>query len=154
MDDTETERLDELVDVPPLEFSFPIEAGKIEEFADAIHSDHDVFRDPEAAAAEGYDAIPAPITFVETYRFERSRLGEYEPDAYFDNQLALHGAQEYDIHRQPVAGDRLTARRSLEETFTKEGSAGRLIFGIFKTEYADADGEPVVTTRKTRIITE
>ncbi|UHQ96377.1 FAS1-like dehydratase domain-containing protein [Natrinema halophilum] len=154
MGDALEEQLAELEEMPPMEFTFPVEAGKIEEFADAIYSNHEIFRDEAAAAEEGYSSIPAPLTFVETYRFERSRHPSYEPDEFFDEQLALHGAQEYDIHRQPEAGDQLTAKRSLEETFTKEGSNGELIFGIFKTEYEDADGEPVVTTRKTRIITE
>lgn len=154
MEEALEKRLDELEETPPMVFSFPIEAGKIREFADAIYSDHEIFRDADAAATEGYSSIPAPLTFVETYRFERSRHEAYEPDEFFDEQLALHGAQEYEIHRQPEVGDRLTARRSLQKTFTKKGSNGQLIFGIFKTDYEDADGAPVVTTKKTRIITE
>lgn len=148
----DTERLAELVDEDPLEFTFPVEAGKIAEFADAIHDTNEIFRDADAADRAGFSSIPAPLTFVEVYRFERSRQPPYPPDEYFDEKSALHGSQEYQYHRTPVAGDTLRASRELEEYFLKEGSDGVLVFGVFKTEYTDEDDDPVVTTRKTRII--
>lgn len=152
MDEAEENRLEEFLDHEPLEFSFPVERGKIEEFADAIHDTNDVFRDRQTAREAGFRDIPAPLTFVEVYRFERSRLPDYEPDTYFDEKHALHGAQEYEYNRKPVAGDTLTAKRQFEQYFSKGGSSGELVFGIFKTEYFDQNDELTVTTRKTRII--
>jgi len=147
------ERVEKYLDHPPQEFSFPVERGKIEEFADALLDTNDIFRDEEVAKEEGYDNIPAPLTFVETNRFERMRIPEYEPDEFFDEQLALHGAQEYEVNDVPEAGDTLHATRQLEEYFFKEGGSGEMLFGIFRTDYRNQDDELLITTRKTRIIT-
>lgn len=150
MDPEVESRLRELEAMDPQEFSIPVEAGKIAEFADAVRDPDGAFRDPEAARERGLPGVPAPLTFTETYRHERARQPPYPPDEFFDERGAIHGGQAFEYHRTPVAGDRFHASRRLEEFYTKSG--GDLLFGVFVTEYEDEGGEPVVTTRKTRVI--
>jgi hypothetical protein len=152
MEQQQQAKLEELQSKEPLEFSFSVEKGKIKEFADAIFDTNDIFRKEKVASNAGFSGIPAPLTFTEIFRFERARLPEYEPDKYFDRQLALHGSQEYEYNRNPVAGETLTAQRTLKEFYSKQGSSGELIFGIFKTDYRDEEGELIVRSQKTRII--
>lgn len=74
---------------------FSIEAGKVEEFANAIHNDDPVHRDEEVARKEGYERIPVPPTFLMTKQFPRYKpedaTEEIPFDIGFDMARVLHG---------------------------------------------------------------
>jgi peroxisomal enoyl-CoA hydratase 2 len=50
---------------------FAVEAGKVEEFARAVGDDNPVHRDANAATGQGFDRVPAPLTFTRTSTFPR-----------------------------------------------------------------------------------
>jgi hypothetical protein len=51
------------------EFDFPVERGKIKEFANAICDPNPVYRDQKYAVAEKFRDVLAPITFPMTFVF-------------------------------------------------------------------------------------
>lgn len=136
-----------------------IESGKVSEFASAIQDDNPIFHSKEAAIENGYENIPAPLTFTRTSYFPRYRPEGIDGDFGFDLGLnydnVLHGEQEYEYERPVVVGDTLTGTTTLVDVYQKEGAhAGTMTFCIYETEYRDEDGELVVTERISRIETE
>ena len=101
---------------------FTVEAGKVEEFARAVGDDDPVYRDAAVAEARGFEAVPAPLSFVRTADFPRYRTGR-EVDLGFRHEHTLHGEQAYEYdrplvvasNRQPYShtydGDEITVER-------------------------------------------
>ncbi|WP_096391823.1 FAS1-like dehydratase domain-containing protein [Halopenitus persicus] len=133
-----------------------IEPGKVSEFASAIQDDNPIFHSREAANKNGYENIPAPLTFTRTSYFPRYRPEGIDEDLGFDLDLnydnVLHGEQEYEYERPVVVGDTLTGTTTLVDVYQKEGvRAGTMTFCIYETEYYDEDDKLVVTERISRI---
>ncbi len=157
---------------------FPVEAGHILAFANALGDDNPVYRDEAAAAAAGLDGIIAPPTFVVAgAHFDpdyplRPTIGEpwfgsgREPTGMASGrdgppgagsapavgttsgETALHAEQHFEYHRTLRAGDVLTATAHDGRTWQKEGRrGGTMHFTEFVTEYHDAGGELVLTSR-------
>jgi acyl dehydratase len=132
---------------------FTVEAGKVEEFARAIGDDDPVYRDPEMAAARGFEAVPAPLSFVRTTDFPRYRTGEVV-DLGFRHEHTLHGEQAYEYDRPLVVGDTLTGETAVVNAYEREGSrGGTMTFAEVETEYRDSGGERVLVSRSTAIET-
>lgn len=130
---------------------FHIEAGKVEEFARAIKEDNPAFRDEEAAAEQGFDAIPAPLTFARVSTFPRYRVVEGRGiDIGFRQEYAIHGEQEYEYERPVRVGDTLTGETTLTDVYQREGGrGGTMTIAELETEYRDQDGDLVLTERST-----
>lgn len=165
--------------VPPVALKrFPVEAGHILAFADAIGDENPVYRDEEAAVAAGLEGIIAPPTFaVAGAHFDphyplRPTIGEpwfgsgREPTGIraggdgaagggpapavgtSSEETALHAEQHFEYHRTLRAGDVLTPSSHDGRTWQKEGRrGGTMRFTEFVTEYRDADGTLVLTSR-------
>jgi hypothetical protein len=130
---------------PPKEYSweFAVEAGKVREFARAVHDD-----------GAGGEALVAPPTFpivLSADFVERLIVDELK----LDRRRVVHGEQEYEYLRPLRAGDRLACRARVVEDFVKEGKrGGRMRFIVCETEMRDAaTGELVVRERSTAIET-
>lgn len=134
---------------------FCIEAGKVEEFARAVKDDNPAFRDEEAAAEQGFDGIPAPLTFPRVSTFPRYRAIEGRGiDIGFPEEYAIHGEQSYQYERPLQVGDVLTGTMTLTDVYQRDGGrGGTMTFAILETEYRDDDGDLVVTERSTVIET-
>jgi acyl dehydratase len=133
--------------------TFPIEAGKVREFAKSIQDPNPIFRDAAAAAKAGFSAIPAPPTYtVVAAHFQ-------EGDSTFsalglDLARVLHGEQQWIFHRTPVVGDVLTGETKVVSVEQKPGARGGVMtFVKLGTEYVDQNGQPVVTEESTVIET-
>jgi hypothetical protein len=157
---------------------FPVEAGHILAFADAIGDENPVYRDEEAAMAAGLEGIIAPPTFaVAGAHFDpdypqRPPRGVpwcgsgREPTGIraggdgatgggpapavgtSSEETALHAEQHFEYHRTLRAGDVLTPSSHDGRTWQKEGRrGGTMRFTEFVTEYRDADGTLVLTSR-------
>ena len=140
-----------------------IERGPVEKFAEAVLDENPVYRDPEAAAAAGLPAIPAPPTYAFSALQHWGAFGEQQPPdpTGGENPLAeimgallgkggliLHGEQEFTYHRPVVVGDVLTSEGQVVDYYTKESSGGRtMTFLVTEDVYRDEAGEPVVTSR-------
>jgi hypothetical protein len=122
------------------EWEFAVEAGKLREFARAVHDDH--------GDASAPPTFPVYVTaaYVERLVVEILKL---------DRRRTVHGEQEYEYLRPLRAGDRLRCRARVVEDYVKEGKrGGRMRFVVCETEMRDAaTGELVVRERATAIET-
>lgn len=136
-----------------------IERGKVDEFARAIRDDNPAYREEGAATSQGFDRIPAPLTFTQVARHPR-----YQPDGMneegiqgfdlgFDPQRTVHGEQEYAFERPLLVGETLTGRTTLTGVSRRERDAGALTFAELTTEYRTQDDELVLTEIRTAIET-
>lgn len=137
----------------PTPFRFPIEAGKVAEFARAVLEDNPVFFDLGAAREAGLPGIPAPITFPVICRF--FQRPENEARHGLDMRWTLHGEQEFEYFRLPLAGETLIGRQRLGARWEKQGRhGGRLIFQEIETHFDDEDGRPVLRMRQVLVQTD
>jgi acyl dehydratase len=137
---------------------FEIEAGKVEEFARAIGDDNPAHGDEAAANTQGFEEIPAPLTFIRTAYFPRYRPDDIEEirpfDLGFHPEYSVHGEQEYEFERPLYVGDVLTGEVELTNVYQREGSrGGTMTFAEYRFEYRDEDGNLVLTERQTVIET-
>lgn len=134
---------------------FEIEAGKVEEFARAVKDDNPAHRSRAAASEQGFDSIPAPLTYARVSDFPRYRAVEGRGiDIGFERAYSIHGEQTYEFERPLKVGDVLTGTTTLTDVYQRDGSrGGTMTFAVLETEYRDDDGELVVTDRATVIET-
>jgi peroxisomal enoyl-CoA hydratase 2 len=135
-----------------------VEAGKVEEFARALRDDNPVHRDENAAAKQGFDAVPAPLTFTRTAYLPRYRPEGIDENLGFDlglrKEYVVHGEQEYEFERPVEVGDVLTGMTTLTDVYQREGSrGGTMTFAVYETEFRDQADELVCIVRLTRIET-
>ncbi len=137
---------------------FLVEAGKVEEFARSVAEEDPLFREESVAEARGYDAVPAPLTFVRTVLFPRYRpegVDDYRGfDLGFDPEYTLHGEHGFEFDRPLLVGDELSGLTTLIDVYEREGRrGGTMTFAEWETEYTDADGERVLVEHGTMIET-
>jgi peroxisomal enoyl-CoA hydratase 2 len=133
-----------------------IEAGKVEEFARAVKDDNPAHRDEDAAKEQGFEEIPAPMTFLMTSAFPRYKPKGVDEgivfDLGFDMAKVLHGEQEYEFERPIYVGDTLRGETTLVDVYQREGERGGIMtFAIQETEYMDDNSDLVATERMTVI---
>lgn len=138
---------------------FEVEAGKVAEFARAIHDPADCYLDASATDSRGPDATLAPPTFTRVSYFPRYRPEgideEFGFDLGFEREYVLHGEQRYRYHRPVRVGDRLSGETTLEDVFQRSGrSGGSMTFAVLRTDFYDASGSLVVQAWNTRIETD
>jgi hypothetical protein len=144
--------------------NFKIEEGKVEEFARAIKDDNPAYRNKEDAIDQGYEDIPAPLTFPRISIFPRYRPDNYEIEDHFllelfdidfDLMYTVNGEVTFKYERQLYVGDVLYGITTLSDVYQKEGSSGGLMtFVVFQNEYRDQNDDLVVTVELTLIETE
>lgn len=137
---------------------FEIEAGKVEEFARSIKDDNPAHRDEAAAKEQGFEAVPAPLTFARTAHFPRYRPDDFDElrpfDLGFRPEYIIHGEQEYEFERPLYVGDVLSGEVELTDVYQREGSrGGTMTFAKYRYRYWDENGELVLTERETLIET-
>jgi hypothetical protein len=122
------------------EWDFIVEAGKLREFARAVHDD------PSVGIAPPTFPVYVTAAYVERLVVDILKL---------DRRRTVHGEQEYEYLRPLRAGDRLRCRARVVEDYVKEGKrGGRMRFVVCETEMRDATtGELVVRERATAIET-
>jgi len=133
-----------------------IERGPVSTFARAIKDTNPIHQDARAAADAGFDAIPAPPTYL----IGASAWGtfpELQPDdpgkspladvlAEYARQggLLLHGEQSFEFTRPIQVGDVLDSETEIVDTYVK----GSMTFTVAETRYTDAGtGELVAVAR-------
>lgn len=133
---------------------FAIEAGKVAEFARAVFDDNPAHYDADAASAQGFDAVPAPLTFTRTGTFPRYRTGAHL-DLGFQHEYVLHGEHSYEYERPLLVGDVLTGETTLSDIYEREGDrGGTMQFAEVETVYRDRSNERVLAERSTVIRTD
>ena len=135
---------------PP--YAFPVERGKIREFADAIGDRNPIYRDAEYAAQTPLGGIVAPPTMLRTFLYE-------PPDAAAALQVAdwsyiVHGEQEFEYLAPILAGDVLRAQDRIVSITEKESRrAGKLQIAVIETTFHNQRGEKVQVARRTLVET-
>lgn len=126
-----------------------IEAGKIAEFAQALHADDPVFYNENAAREAGFTAIPAPLTFLRTSVFSRYRSSGLDRDPVFDlgfdEGREMHGEHRFEFERSVHVGDVLSGIVTLDDVYQREADSGTLTFAVQRIEYYDTDDDLVAT---------
>ncbi|OUC80273.1 FAS1-like dehydratase domain-containing protein [Gordonia lacunae] len=131
--------------------SFDVETGKIREFARATHAEDAVHVDPAAAAAAGFEHIPATPTHVVVAGHHRNQT-EFVAALGLAIDRVVVGSVEWEFRRPLLAGDHLTGARRIVDDTTREGKRGgtmRLV--TLETTWVDASGEPAVVQREVLI---
>jgi hypothetical protein len=125
-------------------YEYPVERGKIREFAIAAQS--------EAPEYFGPGAVIPPTFLTTASRWApegaRVRVG-------FEQSRTLHGDQEYVFHGPlPRAGAMLYATERLAGRYEKAGRrGGTMRFAVIVTDFRDASGALVAESRATVIET-
>jgi hypothetical protein len=130
----------------PIEF--PLERGKIAEFAAAIKDDNALFSDFTAARTQGFEDIPIPLTYPTVVRHFQTPAAQIKYP--FPNERLLHGGFEVVYHRHPVAGEKLYCSQCIADAYEKEGKkGGTMKFIIVEQRFRDGAGKMVITVRNT-----
>ena len=133
--------------------NFPVERGKVREFARALHESDPIYVNAEAASNAGFPAIPAPLTFAMSAMLWRERDAAIE-DLGFDFKRLLHGGTTWEYVRPIVVGDELTIKRTVAAVDEREGKRGGVMtFVTIDAEVTDAGGAVVARQTDTLIQT-
>ncbi len=126
--------------------TFPVERGKVREFAAAIMDDNPAYQDDKGA--------PIPPTFTMTQQLWPTTFDGAAPDLSLDFSLVLHGEQEFEYLAPVHAGDVLTGETKIADVYTKEGKrGGTLTFVVLETKFTNQDDRDVVIARNVLIET-
>jgi acyl dehydratase len=135
---------------PPYEF--PIERGKIKEFADAVGDRNPIYRDPAYAAKTPAGGIVAPPTMLRCFLYEPRDAAEALKVK--DWSYIVHGEQEFEYLAPVRAGDVLTAQDKIVSIVEKESRrAGKLQIAVIETTFHNQRGEKVQVARRTLVET-
>lgn len=129
---------------------FPVERGKIREFAGAILDDNPVYRDREYARSKGFKDVIIPPTFPgSTYQFfvdadmwkECMKLG-------IELAKSVHGEVEIIHHRPVCAGETFHGELVVGNIYEKEGKrGGKMTFVDVEVNLYDEENKPAVLVR-------
>ena len=135
------------------EFSFPVDESKVREFALAIKDPSPRYIDPAAAAAEGHDAVPAPLTFAVVAAHHRDAAAAVDLLG-LDISRVVVGEVAW-LYEQPVhVGDRLEGRRVVADVKSREGTrGGRMTLVTLETALRNQRGELAILQREVLIET-
>lgn len=121
---------------------FLVGREKIREFAEAIKDEHPMHYDESEAAAAGYPALVAPLTFLAI----AGRRVQLEIFTKFNIPINLarvmHRDQKFEFHRPILAQDRLYFDTYLDSVIESHGA----VIVEIRSEVTDAEGKPVVTS--------
>ncbi|MDP9227185.1 MAG: MaoC family dehydratase N-terminal domain-containing protein [Actinomycetota bacterium] len=129
-----------------LEFSLPVERGKVKEFAVAVGDNNPLFYDREAALESGFPDCVAPPTFTVTQLWAVPREAREERlGSGLDYSRVLHGEQEFIFTRLPVVGEILKGEMRISRDLSKEGKrGGSMRFVTYESIFRDEEGDEVL----------
>jgi acyl dehydratase len=141
----------ELIGTKLYEFEFPIERGKIKEFANAILDPNPIYRDQEYAIRQGFDDVIIPVTYpvsfvhhldAENFVLEFSlRLG-------LDPKKSVHGETEIIFNRPVCAGESFRGEVIVANMYESEGKrGGKMSFVEIEARFYDKENALVFRTK-------
>ena len=133
------------------EFEFPVERGKIKEFAGAILDPNPVFRDVQYAREQGFDSVIMPVTFPATFAFHlpsENLVVEVMQKLEMNLATTVHGEVDFTIERPIVAGETLRGEISIGDIYEKEGKrGGNMTFVEMTINFTDENDKPVASMK-------
>ncbi|MCA1322856.1 MaoC family dehydratase N-terminal domain-containing protein [Herbaspirillum sp. alder98] len=134
--------------LPP--YTFEITRNDIRKYAVATNQQEERFRRGDEAPLLFLFSAIMPITPL-----DRLLADGHMPDSPLIPELPLKrimaGGSQYEVFGTLRCGDVLTVRQTLVDIYEKNGANGALIFLVFENRFEDAQGNPVVIERLTRI---
>ena len=119
--------------------TFPVERGKVREFASAVLDDNPIYDEEHA---------PAPPTFSMAVQFWPREFEKPPPDLGINFAMVVHGGQEFEYLGPVHAGDVLKGRTRIADVYSKEGKrGGSMTFVVMETTFANEGGEDVLVQR-------
>ena len=145
----------ELAGTKLYEFEFPIERGKIKEFANAILDPNPVYRDPEYARSRGFDDVTIPVTypmsFVHHLDAENFVL-EFALTLGLDPEKSVHGETEIIFERPVCAGESFRGEVIVGNIYEKEGKrGGKMNFVDVEIKFYDEANNQVFSVKNLHI---
>jgi len=129
--------------------SYEVEKGAIRKFADAIGDEDPIYYDENAARAAGFKTIPAPPTFLCTFRAQEL------PDLKIQfGRVRLNGGNEYEYYQPIYAGDTITLTAKYVDVSERTGRTGNMVFVVTELTFKNQQGEVVAKGRNTGIMRE
>jgi acyl dehydratase len=120
---------------------------KIREFADAVGDPNQVYRDPEAARAAGYEDVIAPPTFAILVSMKSNDVLIEDPELGLDYTRVVHGDQTFVHHRPITAGDKLVVVTHVDAINARMGND---LISV-RAEITTEAGDQVTTARSTLV---
>lgn len=139
----------DLVGQPLPTYSFPVETGKVVEFAKAVFADDPVHTDVRAAEAEGFAGVVAPPTFSAVAQHWAPQDTGNLLD--LDLRRVLAAGAEWDYYEPIVAGDVLTVAGEVVSVEHKEGRRGGMTLITRENRFVNQRDELVMKVRSTVI---
>lgn len=142
------------------EWTYEVTTTGVRGFARGVGYRDRVYYDTEAAAAAGYDSLPAPPCFLGTPVYIPGEVDETfsvpavvspSPQA-FGLRNVLDGGTQTTYARPLVAGDVLTATHQISDLTPKQSkSLGAILLVSTRSDYRDTTGE-LVATQQSQVI--
>lgn len=127
-----------------------VTAKEIRRFADAIGETNPIYRDPAAARAAGYPAVPLPPTYGFSLMLDRDRPFGFLDVLGIDIGKMLHAEQRFEYHTPLLTGEPITLTERVAEVYEKKG--GALQFYALDAEARRADGTLGLSMRRTMVV--
>lgn len=131
------------------EIEFPIERGKIMEFARAICDPNPIYYDRAYARGQGFADVIAPVTFPvasSLYMPSDNYILEASLKLGMDPAKSVHGTFEVTYVRPVCAGETLRGEIVVGDIYEKEGQrGGKMTFVEMKQNYYDQANHLVVS---------
>lgn len=128
-----------------------VEPGRLRYFCETIGERSPIYRDAQAARAEGYSAIPVPPTYLFCLEMmDAENPFEFLTELDIDLARVLHGEQGFTYHVPAVVGDTLIFRSRVTDVTEKKGGAMTLIAVV--TEVTRQDGVHIADTTRTIVV--
>jgi acyl dehydratase len=133
------------------ELEFPVERGKIKEFASAICDPNPVYRDREYARNKGFTDVLMPVTFPGTFTFHlgsENAVMEIMEQLDMDAGKSVHGSFEVVYERPVCAGETLRGEVVVGKIHQKQGKRGGMMtFVEMEISFYDAENRLAVVAR-------
>jgi acyl dehydratase len=130
--------------------SYEVEKGAIRKFVEAIGDEDPIYYDEKAAQAAGFKTIPAPPTFLCTFRAQEL------PDLKiaFAGRVRLNGGNEYEYYHPVYAGDTITITAAYADVTARTGRTGQMVIVYTALTFKNQHGVVVAKGRNTGIMRE
>lgn len=134
-----------------MEFEFPVERGKIREFANALCDKNPVYTDISYAREKGFESVLMPPTFPFSFALHlpsENFVMEKTIELGLDVGKSVHGETEFIYDRPVVAGEVLKGEMKVGKMYEKEGKkGGKMKFVEMLITFFDANDNRVALNK-------
>ncbi|MEP6786428.1 MAG: MaoC family dehydratase N-terminal domain-containing protein [Sphingomonadales bacterium] len=142
----EVNRLEDRIGEIVREVTFPVEGGKVAEFARAMRDPNPIYLDAGAARAAGFASVPAPLTFsVASTLYAGGNATDLPIRLGLDLSRTVHGEQRWEYHAPLEVGAIVSGTTRIAEVDRKESRGGEMLRVLTETKYCDANGKTIVS---------